>query len=46
MIIKHLGLRKPLYRQVASYGHFGRTELNLPWEKTDKAAVLKKEAGI
>ena len=46
MIIKHLGLRKPIYRQVASYGHFGRTELNLPWEKTDKAAVLKKEAGI
>lgn len=46
MIIKHLGLRKPLYRQVASYGHFGRPELNLPWEKTDKAALLKKEAGI
>lgn len=46
MIIKNLGLRKPLYRQVASYGHFGRTELDLPWEKTDKAAILKKEAGI
>jgi S-adenosylmethionine synthetase len=46
MIIKHLDLRRPLYRQVASYGHFGRTELDLPWEKTDKAAILKKEAGI
>ncbi len=46
MIIKYLGLRRPLYRQVASYGHFGRTDLDLPWEKTDKAAVLKKEAGI
>jgi S-adenosylmethionine synthetase len=46
MIIKHLGLRKPLYKQVAAYGHFGRPELNLPWERTDKAALLKKEAGI
>ena len=46
MIIKHLDLRRPLYKQVASYGHFGRIELDLPWEKTDKAAVLKKEAGI
>ena len=42
MIIKNLGLRRPLYRQVAVYGHFGRPELNLPWEKTDKAAVLKR----
>ena len=46
MIIKHLGLRRPLYKQVAAYGHFGRPELDLPWEKTDKAAILKKEAGI
>ena len=46
MIIKHLNLRKPLYKQVAAYGHFGRPELNLPWEKTDKAALLKKEARI
>ncbi len=46
MIIKHLGLRKPLYKQVAAYGHFGRPELDLPWEKTDKATILKKEAGI
>jgi S-adenosylmethionine synthetase len=44
MIIKHLNLRRPLYRQVASYGHFGRPELDLPWEYTDKAADLKKAA--
>lgn len=44
MIIKHLGLRRPLYRQVAAYGHFGRPELNLPWEKTDKVTELKKLA--
>lgn len=41
-IIKHLGLRRPLYRQVASYGHFGRPELRLPWEKVDKISELKK----
>ncbi len=45
-IINHLNLRRPLYRQVAAYGHFGRPELDLPWEKTDKAAALKKDAGI
>lgn len=44
LIIKNLGLRKPLYKQVAAYGHFGRPELNLPWEKTDKAEALKKAA--
>jgi S-adenosylmethionine synthetase len=44
MIIKHLNLRRPLYKQVAAYGHFGRPELDLPWEKTDKAAELKKKA--
>lgn len=44
MIIKHLNLRRPLYKQVAAYGHFGRPELNLPWEKTDKSAELKKKA--
>lgn len=43
-IIKHLDLRRPIYRQTAAYGHFGREDLNLPWEKTDKAAILKKEA--
>ncbi|OGC25619.1 methionine adenosyltransferase [candidate division WOR-1 bacterium RIFOXYB2_FULL_42_35] len=44
MIIKHLKLRRPIYQQVAAYGHFGRPELDLPWEKTDKAAELKKRA--
>jgi len=43
-IISGLNLRRPLYRQVASYGHFGRPELDLPWENTDKAEVLKKAA--
>ncbi len=42
-IIQALGLRRPIYRQVAAYGHFGRADLDLPWEKTDKAALLKKE---
>jgi S-adenosylmethionine synthetase len=41
MIIKELDLRRPIYRQVAAYGHFGRNELNLPWERTDKAKELK-----
>lgn len=44
MIIKHLGLRAPLYRQVAAYGHFGRKDLKLPWEKTDKIKELLKYA--
>jgi S-adenosylmethionine synthetase len=43
-IIRHLDLRRPIYRQTAAYGHFGRTDIELPWEKTDKAAILKKEA--
>ncbi|MTI46815.1 methionine adenosyltransferase [Sporosalibacterium faouarense] len=42
-IIKNLDLRRPLYRQIAAYGHFGRAELDLPWEKTDKADILRKE---
>jgi S-adenosylmethionine synthetase len=41
MIIKKLDLRRPIYRQVASYGHLGRKDLKLPWEKTDKAKELK-----
>ena len=41
-IIKMLDLRRPIYRQTAAYGHFGRNDLNLPWEKTDKAEALKK----
>ena len=44
LIIKNLNLRRPLYKQVAAYGHFGRLDLDLPWEKTDKAAELKKRA--
>lgn len=42
-IIKNLDLRRPLYREVAAYGHFGRDELDLPWEQTDKVDVLRKE---
>ncbi len=45
-IIRDLDLRKPIYRQVAAYGHFGRTDIDLPWEHTDKAEILRKEAGI
>lgn len=45
-IIRDLDLRRPIYKQVAAYGHFGRTDLDLPWEKTDKADVLRKEAGL
>lgn len=43
-IIRTLDLRRPIYRQTATYGHFGRDDLNLPWEKTDKAEILRKEA--
>ncbi|GAB6935078.1 methionine adenosyltransferase [Calditerricola yamamurae] len=43
-IIKMLDLRRPIYRQVAAYGHFGRDDLDLPWERTDKAEILKAEA--
>lgn len=43
-IIEVLKLRQAIYRQVASYGHFGRADLDLPWERTDKAVLLKKEA--
>ncbi|MCL2678767.1 MAG: methionine adenosyltransferase [Dehalococcoidia bacterium] len=42
-IIEQLGLRNPIYRQTAAYGHFGRTDIDLPWEKTDKAEMLRKE---
>ncbi|HYF93340.1 MAG TPA: methionine adenosyltransferase [Symbiobacteriaceae bacterium] len=45
-IIRDLGLRRPIYRQTAAYGHFGRLDLDLPWEKTDRAAELKRQAGI
>jgi S-adenosylmethionine synthetase len=45
-IIETLNLRRPIYRQVAAYGHFGRDDLDLPWEKTDVAATLRAEAGL
>ena len=45
-IIKYLSLLRPIYAKTASFGHFGRTEPEFTWEKTDKAAQLKKEAGI
>ncbi|MDM5315474.1 methionine adenosyltransferase [Fictibacillus sp. b24] len=45
-IIKMLDLRRPIYKQTAAYGHFGRTDVELPWEKTDKAEELKKQANI
>ena len=46
IIIKELDLRRPLYRQVAAYGHFGRPDLDLPWEKTNKIGELKRAVGI
>jgi len=45
-IIRDLGLRSPIYRKTAAYGHFGRDDIEFPWEKTDKAAALKKAAGL
>lgn len=45
-IIKNLKLRNPIYRQVAAYGHFGRHDLELPWENTDRINNLRKEAGL
>jgi len=44
-IIRDLGLRKPIYRQIAAYGHFGRDDLDLTWERTDKADALRNAAG-
>ena len=41
-IIKELDLIRPIYKQTASYGHFGREDLDLPWEKTDRVEVLKE----
>jgi S-adenosylmethionine synthetase len=43
-IIRDFNLRRPIFRQTAAYGHFGRDDLDLPWEKTDKVEILKKEA--
>ncbi|HUG29794.1 MAG TPA: methionine adenosyltransferase domain-containing protein, partial [Candidatus Limnocylindria bacterium] len=45
-IISALDLRRPIYRQIAAYGHFGRVDLDLPWERTDKAALLAADAGL
>jgi S-adenosylmethionine synthetase len=45
-IIQDLGLRKPIYRQLAAYGHFGRDDLDLPWEQTNKADLLREAAGV
>ena len=45
-IIDYFDLRRPIYKQTAAYGHFGRTDIDLPWEKTDKADILRKESGL
>ena len=45
-IIEYFDLRRPIYRPTASYGHFGRTDIKFPWEETDKAEILRSEAGI
>ncbi len=45
-LIRELQLARPIYRQVAAYGHFGREDLDLPWERTDKVAELRKLAGL
>jgi S-adenosylmethionine synthetase len=45
-IIQRLNLRQPIYRQTAAYGHFGRNDLDLPWERTDVADVLRAAAGV
>jgi S-adenosylmethionine synthetase len=45
-IIRDFDLRRPIFKQTAAYGHFGRDDLDLPWEKTDKAKALKETAGI
>ncbi len=45
-IIRDLNLRRPLYRATAAYGHFGRTDIDAPWERTDKADALRRDAGL
>lgn len=45
-IIRDLDLRRPIYKKTASYGHFGRADLDLPWERTNKADAIKKDAGL
>ncbi len=45
-IIRDLNLRRPIYKQVAAYGHFGREDVDVPWERTDKAEALRRDAGL
>jgi S-adenosylmethionine synthetase len=45
-IIRDLDLRRPIYKATAAYGHFGRTDIDAPWEKLDKVEVLRKAAGL
>ena len=45
-IISNLDLRRPIYAQTASYGHFGRDDIDLPWEQTDKSSILRREASL
>jgi S-adenosylmethionine synthetase len=45
-IIKKLNLRRPIYKQTATYGHFGRSDLSLPWEETDMADTLARDANL
>jgi S-adenosylmethionine synthetase len=45
-IIRDLDLLRPIYRQTAAYGHFGRDDLDVPWERTDRAEALAADAGI
>jgi len=45
-IIRMLDLRRPIYRQTTAYGHFGRTDIDLPWEHTDKAELLRQDAAL
>jgi S-adenosylmethionine synthetase len=45
-IIRDLRLRRPIYRPTAAYGHFGRTDIDAPWEITDRAETLRKAAGL
>jgi S-adenosylmethionine synthetase len=45
-IIRDLDLRRPIYRATAAYGHFGRDDIDAPWERTDKAETLRQEVGL
>jgi S-adenosylmethionine synthetase len=45
-IIRDLDLRRPIYKATAAYGHFGRDDIDAPWERTDKSEILRYEAGL